>query len=259
VEVDVGGASVRLKKVDLARPADPSTATAATLAAVKEAEDAVFQKQAEKLGISPEELFEKVDLNGDGQLSKEEVVEGHALLGVSPEEAEKLFEAFHASSNGSSSDSSSSPQGGESFLEAARRAQGAALLTSKAQAAKARKANNNGGVLGGANSARPKGLSKRTAAYSNAEATSPTAMNGNARNNKRGNNNGNNEAGGARPAPSGGKTSGNTVDLLGLTVDDATSIVERVCVCCSSVCCFVCFYLVFVSTLHFVSTEFRCL
>lgn len=234
MEVDVGGASVRLKKVDLARPADPSTAAttaaAATLAAVKESEDAVFQKQAEKLGITLEELFEKVDLNGDGRLSKEEVIEGHVLLGVSAEEAENMFDAFNSSQVSSDG---SSPQGGESFLEAARRAQGAALLTSKAQAAKARKANHGGGVLGGASSARPKGLSKRTAAYSNAEATSPTAMNGNARNNKRGSNSNNGAgagvAGGARPIPSGGKTSGNTVDLLGLTVDDATSIVERVC------------------------------
>lgn len=222
---------MRLKKVDLARPADPSTAAAATsaaaatLAAVQEAEDAVFQKQAEKLGITLEELFEKVDLNGDGQLSKEEVVEGHALLGVSPQEAEKLFEAFNSSLVGNDG---SSPQGGESFLEAARRAQGAALLTSKAQAAKARKASHGGGVLGGASSARPQGLSKRTAAYSNAEASSPTAVNGNARNNKRSSSNHGAGGGGARPIPSGGKTSGNTVDLLGSTVDDATSIVERV-------------------------------
>jgi hypothetical protein len=230
VEVSVGGEVVRLKKSDLARAADP----AASLAAAQHADDALFKAPAAKLGLSREELFVKVDLNGDGELTKDEVVAGHALLGVSPHQAAQLFDSLESAKRASAAAQAQAfpQQANASPVDAARRARGAALLAAKAQAAAARQLLHGGAgqASSSAGSARPAGLSKRTAAYSSAE---PSASSGagdrwGSKSSRAKSSEGRPSAPGALPPPSGGKTSGNTVDLLGLTVDDAQSILERV-------------------------------
>jgi hypothetical protein len=45
-------------------------------------------------------LFEKVDLNEDGELTKSEVIEANALLGLSPDDTEKLFDAMDTAKRG---------------------------------------------------------------------------------------------------------------------------------------------------------------
>jgi hypothetical protein len=60
----------------------------------------VFKQQSEKLGTTLENLFRKVDLNGDGELTRSEVIEANALLGLSPDDAEKLFDTMDISKRG---------------------------------------------------------------------------------------------------------------------------------------------------------------
>jgi len=60
----------------------------------------VLKQQSEILGTTLEMLFEKVDLNGDGELTKSEVIEANALLGISPDDAEKLFDEMDIGKHG---------------------------------------------------------------------------------------------------------------------------------------------------------------
>jgi hypothetical protein len=79
----------------------------------------VVKNRAAKLGLSLEELFVKVDLDGDGELTKGEVVAGHALLGMSPDEAAQLFDSLDSAKRGvltraqfgTEEDDASSPKG----------------------------------------------------------------------------------------------------------------------------------------------------
>ena len=62
--------------------------------------DAKYSSEASQQTMNLDELFAKVDINNDGELTKDEVVGAAEMLGMTPAEAATLFDSLDTSGNG---------------------------------------------------------------------------------------------------------------------------------------------------------------